>query len=147
MSTATLFTISRTWKQIKCPSADEWIKMWYINTREYSVQFSCSGMSDFLQPHKPQHVTSPCPLPTPRAHPNSCPLSQWCHPTISSSAIPFSSCPQSIPESGSSWISQLFTSGGQSIGVSASTSVLLMNAQDDLLYYGLVGSPCSPRNS
>ena len=130
MSTATLFTISRTWKQTKCPSADEWIKMWYINTREYSVQFSCSGVSDFLRPHEPQHIRSPCPLPNSRAYPNSCPFSRWCHPTISSFAIPFSSCPQSLPESGSFWISQLFPSGGQSIGVSASASVLPMNTQD-----------------
>ena len=72
----------------------------------------------------------PCPSPTPRVHPNSCPLSQWCHPTISSSVVPFSFCPQSFPASGSFQMSQLFASGGQSIGVSASTSVLPMNTQD-----------------
>ena len=73
---------------------------------------------------------APCPSPTPRVHPNPCPLSQWCHPTISSSVVPFSSCPQSFPASRSFQMSQLFTSGGQSTGVSASTSVLPMNTQD-----------------
>ena len=92
-----------------------------------SVQFSRSVMSDSLQPHELQHIRLPCPSPTHLAYPNSCPLSHWCHPTISSSVIPFSSCPQSFPASGSFQISQLFTSGGQSIGVSASTSVLPMN--------------------
>ena len=77
-----------------------------------------------------QHTRSPCPSPTPGVYPYSCPLSWWCHPTISSSVIPFSSCPQSFPASGSFPMSQLFTSGGQSIGVSASTSVLPMNTQD-----------------
>ena len=95
-----------------------------------SVQFSCSVMSNSLQPHGPQHARPPCPSPTPRVYPNSCSLSHWCHPTISSSVIPFSSCPQSFPTSGSFQMSQLFTSGGQSIGVSASTSVLPMNIQD-----------------
>ena len=68
---------------------------------ERSVQFSCSVMSNSLQPHEPQHARPPCPSPTPRVHPNPCPLCQWCHPTISSSVIPFSSCPQSFPASGS----------------------------------------------
>ena len=95
-----------------------------------SVQFSCSVVSDSLQPHEPQHVRPPCPSPTPRVHPNPCPLSWWCHPTISSSVIPFSSCQQSFPESGSFQISQLFSSGDQSICVSASTQVLPMNTQD-----------------
>ena len=85
-----------------------------------SVQFSPSVMSDSLQPHEPQHARLPCPLPTPGVHPNLCPLSRWCHPTISSSVVPFSSCPQSFPASGSFQISQLFTSGGQGIGVGAS---------------------------
>ena len=93
-------------------------------------QFSCSVMSDSLQPNEPQHARPPCPSPTPKVHPNPCPLSQWCHPTISSSVIPFSSCPQSFPASGSFQMSQLFASGGQSIGISASTSVLAMNTQD-----------------
>ena len=91
-----------------------------------SVQFSCSVVSDSLWPHEPQHTRPPCPSPTPRVHPNRCPLSWWCHPTISSSVIPFSSCPQSFPASGSFQMSQLFSSGSRSIGVSASTSVLPM---------------------
>ena len=95
-----------------------------------SVQFSLSVMSDSLQPHEPQHARPPCPSPSPRVYPNSCPLSHWCHPTISSSIIPFSSCPQPFPASGSFPMSQLFASGGQSIGISASTSVLPMNTQD-----------------
>ena len=95
-----------------------------------SVQFSRSVMSGSLQPHEPQHARPPCPSPTTRVHPNPCSLSQWCHPTISSSGVPFSSCPQSFPASGASQMNQLFTSGGQSIGVSASTSVLPMNTQD-----------------
>ena len=88
-----------------------------------SVQFSRSVLSDSLWPHEPQHVRPPCPSLTPAVHPISCPLSRWCHPTISSSIIPFSSCPQSFPASGSFQMSQLFTSGGQSIGVSASTII------------------------
>ena len=95
-----------------------------------SVQFSHSDMSDSFQPHKLQHTRPPCPLPTPRVHQNPCPSSRWCHPTISSSVIPFSFCLQSVSASGSFQMSQLFASGGQSIGVSASTSVLLMNTQD-----------------
>ena len=107
-----------------------------------SVQFSCSVVSNSLWPHRLQHTRPPCPSPTPRAHSNSCPSSWWCHPTILSSVVPFSFCLQSFPESGSFPVSQLFTLGGQSIGVSASASVLPMNNQD-----GLVGSPCSPRDS
>ena len=84
-------------------------------------------MSDSLRPHGLQHARPPCPSPTPRVYSNSCLLSQWCHPTISSSVVPFSSCPQ---EEGSFQMSQLFTSGGQSIGVSASISILPMNIQD-----------------
>ena len=95
-----------------------------------SIQLSHSVVSDFLWPHGPQHARPPCPPPTPRDYSNSCPLSQWCHPAISSSVIPFSSHLQSLPTSGSFQISQLFASGGQSIGVSASTSVLPMNVQD-----------------
>ena len=94
------------------------------------VQFSHSVVSDSLQPHGLQHTRPPCPSPTPRARSNSCPSSQRCHPTISPSVIPFSSCPQSFPTSGSFLVSQFFTSGGQSIGVSASASVLPMNIQD-----------------
>ena len=103
------------------PAIGEWMS---------SVQFSCSVMSDSLQPHGLQHTRLPCPSLTPGVYLNSCPLSWWCHPTISSSVIPFSSCLQSFPASGSFPISQLFTSGGQSIGVSASASVLPMNTQD-----------------
>ena len=81
-------------------------------------------MSNSLQPHEPQHTRPPSPSPTPRVHPNPCPLSRGCHPTTLSSIIPFSSCPQSFPASGSFQMNQLFTSGGQSIGISVSTSVL-----------------------
>ena len=95
-----------------------------------SVQFSHSVMSDSLRPHGLQHTRPPCPSPTPGVHPNSCPWSWWCHPTISSSAVPLSSHLQSFPASGSFPMSQLFTSGGQRIAVSASTSVLPMNTQD-----------------
>ena len=95
-----------------------------------SVQFNHSVVSDSLWPHEPQHTRPPCPTPTPRVHPNPCPWSWWCHPTISSSVIPFSSCPQSFPASGSFQISQLFASVSQNIGISASTSVLPMNTQD-----------------
>ena len=108
---------------------------------------SRSVMSDFLQPHEPQHTRPPCPSPTPRVYSNSCPLSQWCHSATSSSVIPFFSSLQSFPTSGPFQMSQLFTSGGQRIGISASTSVLPMNIQDYFLQNGLVGSPCSPRDS
>ena len=87
-------------------------------------------MYNSLWPHELQHARPPCPSPTPRVYPNSCPLSPWCHPAISSSFTLFSSCPQFFPESGSFPMSQLFASGGQSIEVSASTSVLPMNTQD-----------------
>ena len=95
-----------------------------------SSEFSCSVVSDSLQPYGLQHTSPPCPSPNPRAYSNSCPLSWWCHPIISSSAVFFSSYPQSFPASGSFQMSQLFTSGGQSIGISASTSVFPMNSQD-----------------
>ena len=94
------------------------------------IQFSHSGVSDSLQPHESQHARPPCPSPTPGVYSNSCPSSQWCHPAISSSVIPFSSCPQSLPASGSFPMSQLFAGGSQSTGVSASISVLPMNTQD-----------------
>ena len=92
--------------------------------------FSHSVVSDSLRPHGLQHTRLPCPSPTPRACSNSCPWSQWYQPTISSSVIPFSSCPQSFPASGSFPMSQLFSSGSQSIGASASASVLPVNIQD-----------------
>ena len=94
-----------------------------------SVQFSLSIMSNYVRPHEPQHARSPCPSPIAGVHPNPCPLSRWCDPIISSSVVPFS-FPQSFPASGSFQMSQLFTSGNQSIGISASTSVLPMNTQD-----------------
>ena len=92
-----------------------------------SVTQSCAT---FCDPHESQHTRPLCPLPTPRVYPNSCPSSRWCHPSISSSVVPFSSCPQSLPASGSFPMSQLFSWGGQSIGVSAVASVLPMNTQD-----------------
>ena len=95
-----------------------------------TVQFSRWVESSSLWCHKLQHARPPCPSSTPRVHSNPCPLSWWCHPTISSSVVPFSSCPQSLPASGSFPMSQLFASGGQSIGVSASKPVLPMNTQD-----------------
>ena len=95
-----------------------------------STQFSCSVVSDILWPLELQHPRPPCPSPTPGDYSNSCPSSQWCHPTISSSVVPFSSCPQSLPSSGSFPMSQLFTWADQSSGVSASTWVRSMNTQD-----------------
>ena len=110
----------------------KWLKKVQKTTRpfKYSVQFSHSVMSDSLWPHESQHARPPCPSPTPGGYPNSCLLSWWCHPAISSSVIPFSSGPQSLPASGSFPMSQLFAWGGQSIRVSASASVLPMNNQD-----------------
>ena len=101
-----------------------------LNFLFFPAQFSRSVRSNSLRPHGLQHPRLPCPSPTPRVGSNSCPSSRWCHPTISSSVVPFPSCLQSFPASGSFPMSQLFTSGGQSIGVSASTSVLPMNIQD-----------------
>ena len=93
-------------------------------------QFSCSVVSNSLRRQEPQHTRPPCSSPTTRVYSNSCPSSRWSHPAISSSVVHFSSCPHSLPASGSFPMSQLFTSGGQSIGVSASASVLPMNTQD-----------------
>ena len=101
-----------------------------LSERESSLQFSHPVVSDSLQPHGLQHTRLPRPSPTPGVYSNSCPSSQWCHPIISSSVVPFSSCPQSFPESRSFPRNQFFTSGGQSLGVSASASVLPMNTQD-----------------
>ena len=95
-----------------------------------SVQFSNSVVSDSLRPHESQHTRPPCPSPTSRVHPNPCPLSHWCHPTISSSVIPFLSCLKSFPASESFQMNQLFASGGQIIRASASISVLPVNTQD-----------------
>ena len=113
-------TRSRT-PQVKNPCAE---------TKTWSVQFSRSVVSDSLWPRESWHTRPPCPSPTPGVYPNPCPLNQWCHPTISSSVVPFSSCPQSLPASGSFPVSQLFAWVGQSIGVSASASALPMNTQD-----------------
>ena len=109
-----------------------------------SVQFSCSVVSDSLRPHESQHFRPPCLSPTPRVHWDSCSSSRWCHPAISSSVVPFSSCPQSLPASESFPMSQLFAWGGQSTGVSNLASFLQRNPRADLLQNGLVGSPCSP---
>ena len=104
---------------------------WQYHMTQLSVQFSHSVMSDSWPPHEPgQHTRPPCPSPAPGVYPKSCPLNWWCHPTIPSSVIPLSSSPQSFPALGSFQMSQLFESDGQSIGVSASTSVLQMNTQD-----------------
>ena len=107
---------------------------------------SCSVVSESFRPHKLQHTRPPCPSPSPRACSNSFPLSQWCHPTILSSVVPFSSHLQSFPGSASFHMSQFFTSGGQSTGVSASVSVF-QYIQDWFLLGGLVGFPFSPRDS
>ena len=101
-----------------------------LNENISTEQFSHSVVSDSLWPHGPQHIRPPCPSPTPGVYPNLCPLSRWCHPTISSSVVPFSSCLQFFPVSGYFQMSLLFAWGGQSIGVSVSTSVLPMNTQD-----------------
>ena len=113
----------------------DWAIMYYscdVGTMHHSVQSVSSVAQSFLTlwPHEKQHTRSPCPSPTPGVYPNICPLSRWCHPTIESSIVPFFSCLQSFPASGSFQMSQFFTSGGQSIGFSASTSVLPVNTQD-----------------
>ena len=123
--------VTKTWTQL---SNWHFHFTWSQNRQSFkfafsSVQFSHSVVSDSLWPHEPQHARPPCPSPTPGVHPNPCPLSRRCHPTISSSVVPFSSCPQSFPASGYFPVSQLFASGGQNIGVSVSTSVLPMNTQ------------------
>ena len=131
-SMASLFVRAKVQKQSKCPPTDEWINRWFS-----SVQFSWSVMSDSLWPHGLQHTRAPCPSPTPRVYQNSCPLSRWCHPTVSSSVVPFYSHLQSgsflsfffININIFNWMSQLFTWGGQSTGVSATASVLPMNTQ------------------
>ena len=100
-----------------------------LNLWLHSVQFGCSVVSDSLLPHGLQHARPPCPSPTPGVYSHLCPFSRWCHPTISSSLVPFSSCLQSLPASGSFQASPFFASGGQSIGVSASAPVLPTNSQ------------------
>ena len=114
---------ARSWSPVTHGTAEgKWV---YI----HSVQFSHSVVSDSLRTHEKQHARSPYPSPTPRVHPNPCPLSQWCHPTITFSVVPFSSYLQSFPASGVFQMSRLFASGGPSNGVSASTSLLPMNTQ------------------
>ena len=118
-----------------CNSASNRATVWFWNGMpNFKGSIKClllshSVMSDSLQPHRLQHSRPPCPSPTPGVYSNSCPLSWWCHPTISFSVIPFSSCLQSFPASESFQMSQFFESGGQSIGLSASASVLPMNIQ------------------
>ena len=123
---ASIHGVAKSWTQLND---------WTITVQFSSVQFSSVvqlwlTLWTTLWPHEPQHARPQCPSPTTRVYPNPRPLSRWCHPTISSSVVPFSSCPQSFPSSESFQMSQLFTSGGQRIGVSASTSVLPMNTQD-----------------
>ena len=126
---------TETWRgELLCALSHNYWNRSFISSLDvfrftHSVQFSHSVVSDSLRPHGLQHTRLPCPSPTPGACSNSCPLSQWCHPTISS-CHPFSSCPQSFPASGSFPVNHLFTSGGQSIGVTASALVLPVNIQD-----------------
>ena len=116
------FSRQEYWTGVPLPSANLF--------KSIFSQFSHSVVSDFLRPHESQHARPPCPSPTPGVHSNSCPSSRWCHPSISSSVVSFSSCPQSLPASGSFPMSHLFAWRGQSIGVSASASVLPMSTQD-----------------
>ena len=120
-----------------------WVKTSYHNIIFWgSVQFSRSVVSDSLRPHESQHARPPCPSPTPGVHSDSCPLSQWCHPATSSSVVPFSSCPQSLPASESFPMSQLFARGGQSTAVSALASFLpkkhirLFSSETEILIIG-----------
>ena len=145
-SLSRMANIKKTEYQISHPTCEEFKLLYlenlvavftkapHMSTRS-SVQFSRSVVSDCLRPHESQHARPPCPSPTPGAYPNLCPSSQWCHPAISSSVIPFSSCPQSLSASGSFQMSQLFTWGGQSTGISALASVLPMNTQNWSLPY------------
>ena len=119
----------------------------FLTLQIRSHQISCSVVSDSLQPNKWQHARPPCPSPSPGVHSDSCPLSQWCHPAISSSVIPFSSCPQSLPASGSFPMSQLFAWGGQSTGVSALASFPPKKSQGWSPSEWTGWSPCSPRDS
>ena len=116
---------------VPCPvlTVASWPAYRFLSRQVSSVQFSCLVMSDSLRPYELQHARPPCPSPTPRVHPNSCALSQWCHPAISSSVVPFS-CPQSLPASESFPMSQPFAWGGQSIGVTALASFPPKNTQD-----------------
>ena len=120
----------------------------YIFQNINSIQFSCSVVSDSLRPHESQHARPPCPSPTPGVHSDSCPLSQWCHPAISSSVIPFSSCLQCFPALGSFQMSQFFASVSQSkvLKFQLQHQSFQWTPRSDLLSEGLVGSPC-PRDS
>ena len=143
--------VGHDWSNLAAAAAYTWKGTTDTKAQRYkhvytSVQFSCSAVSDSLWPHGLQHARLPWPSNL-GACSNSHPSSQWCHPTISSSVILFSPCLQSFPASVSFPMSQFFTSGGQSIGVSASASVLPVNIQDWFPLGGLVWSPCSPRNS
>jgi len=112
-----------------------------------SVQFSLWVVSDSLQPHELQHTRPPCPSPTPRVYPNPCPLTRWCHLTISTSVVPFSSCLQSFPTSGSFQMSQLFHQVAKIFEFQLQHQSFQWTPRTDLLYDGLVGSSCSPRDS
>ena len=129
--------LTTRWAHNLWPECDPSWQLFHVSLRKMyvlqffsSVQFSRSVMSDSLWPHGLQHTRPPCPAPIPGVYSNSCPLSQWYHPTISSSVVPFSSCPQSLPASETFPMSQLFAWGGQSIGVSSLASVLPKNTQD-----------------
>ena len=144
------FSRQEYWSSLPFPSPvdlpNPGIKLMRYLVQFSSVQFSHSVVSDSLQPHESQHARPPCPSPTPGVYSNWCPLSRWCHPAISSSVVPFSSCPQSLPASGSFPMSQLLAWGGQSIRVSASASVLPMNTQDWSLHI-IKLSPLITRNT
>ena len=130
------------------PQLQSYHSVQFSSVQSSSVQFSRSVASDSLRPHGLQHTRLPCPSPTPGVYSNSCPLSRWCHPTISSSVVPFSSCLQSFPAPGSFQMCQFFASGDQSIRV---LEIQYQSFQwifrTDFLQDGLVGSPCSPRDS
>ena len=126
-----MYAILRAVQSVGAPKLCLKPTLFFQQTFQFSsVQFSYSVMSDSLRPHESQHARPPCPSATPGVYTDSRPSSRWCHPTISSSVVPFSSCSQSLPASGSFPMSQLFSWGGQSTGVSASASVLPMNTQD-----------------
>ena len=126
---------------------DDYFLNFIVKLNISSVQFSLSVVSDSLRPHESQHARPPCPSPTSGVHPDSRPSSQWCHPAISSSVVPFSSCPQSLPASESFPMRQLFAWGGQSTGVLALAAFLPKKSQGWSPSEWTGGSPCSPRDS
>ena len=146
-----ILSVSSTWSWCMILLTYCWI--WFTSIHNIACMFTRDQFSSVaqscltLRSQESQHARPPCPSLTPRVYSNSCPSSQWCHPAISSSVIPFSSCPQSFPALGSFQMSQPFAWGGQSIGVSASASVLPMNTQDWSPLGWMVGSPCCPRDS